>query len=57
MTKGTSAKSLHKVVYKPDSQSTEEYIIIVNPEEVSILLPIYGFNGIKLIDGSVNRSV
>ena len=28
-------KSLTKVVYKPDSQSTDEYIVIVNPEEVS----------------------
>ncbi|KAJ7572554.1 ribosome maturation protein [Mycena floridula] len=26
-------KSLTKVIYKPDSQSTEEYTIIVNPEE------------------------
>jgi hypothetical protein len=23
-----------KIVYKPDSQSTEEYIGIINPEEV-----------------------
>lgn len=28
------APSLTKVIYKPDSQSTDEYIIIVNPEEV-----------------------
>ena len=28
-------KSLTKVIYKPDSQSTDEYIVIVNPEEVS----------------------
>ncbi|KAG8897365.1 hypothetical protein FRB99_008205 [Tulasnella sp. 403] len=26
-------KPVHKVVYKPDSQSTDEYIAIVNPEE------------------------
>ncbi|KII95036.1 hypothetical protein PLICRDRAFT_86454 [Plicaturopsis crispa FD-325 SS-3] len=26
-------KSLTKVVYKPDSQSTDEFIAIVNPEE------------------------
>jgi hypothetical protein len=27
-------KSLTKVIYKPDSQSTEEYIAIVDPVEV-----------------------
>jgi len=26
-------KALSKVVYKPDSQSTDEYALIVNPEE------------------------
>lgn len=26
--------TLTKVVYKPDTQSTEEYTVIVNPEEV-----------------------
>ncbi|EIN10510.1 DUF1960-domain-containing protein [Punctularia strigosozonata HHB-11173 SS5] len=26
-------KSLSKVIYKPDSQSTDEYHVIVNPEE------------------------
>ncbi|KAI0960400.1 hypothetical protein AcW1_004923 [Taiwanofungus camphoratus] len=26
-------KSLSKVVYKPDTQSTDEYIVIVNPQE------------------------
>jgi hypothetical protein len=26
--------SLTKIVYKPDSQSTEEYIAVINPEEV-----------------------
>jgi len=26
-------KSVHKVIYKPSSQSTEEYIVIVDPEE------------------------
>ncbi|EDR12758.1 uncharacterized protein LACBIDRAFT_292781 [Laccaria bicolor S238N-H82] len=26
-------KSLTKVIYKPDSQSTDEFIVIVNPEE------------------------
>ena len=29
-------KSLTKVIYKPDSQSTDEYIAIINPEQVSI---------------------
>lgn len=28
------ARELTKVVYKPDSQKSEEYIIIVNPTEV-----------------------
>lgn len=27
-------KSVTKVVYKPDTQSTEEFMIIVNPVEV-----------------------
>ena len=27
------APTLSKVIYKPDSQSTEEYTVIVNPEE------------------------
>jgi hypothetical protein len=27
-------KTITKVVYKPDTQSTDEYIIIVDPEEV-----------------------
>lgn len=31
-------KALTKVVYKPDSQSTDEFIAIVNPEEVRIQL-------------------
>ncbi|KAF9651076.1 DUF1960-domain-containing protein [Thelephora ganbajun] len=26
-------KAITKVIYKPDSQSTDEYLIIVNPEE------------------------
>jgi hypothetical protein len=26
-----------KVIYKPDSQSTDEYTVIVNTEEVSLL--------------------
>lgn len=29
-------KSVTKVVYKPDTQSTDEYIIIVNPLEVFV---------------------
>jgi hypothetical protein len=29
---------LHKVVYKPDSQSTDEYIVIVNKDEVRYFL-------------------
>ena len=32
------AKGLTKVVYKPDSQSTDEYIAIVNPEQVCQVL-------------------
>jgi hypothetical protein len=28
-------KQLTKVIYKPDSQSTEEFIVIVNGPEVS----------------------
>lgn len=28
---------LHKVIYKPDTQSTEEYMIIVSPDDVSQL--------------------
>ena len=28
-------KSTTKLIYKPDSQSTDEYIMFVNPEEVS----------------------
>lgn len=27
-------KNVTKVVYKPDTQSTDEYIIVVNPTEV-----------------------
>lgn len=27
-------KAIAKVVYKPDSQSTDEYTVIVEPEEV-----------------------
>lgn len=34
-TQSTMVKSLTKVIYKPDSQSTDEFIAIVNPEEVS----------------------
>jgi hypothetical protein len=26
-------KTFHKVVYKPDSQSTDEFMVIVNAEE------------------------
>lgn len=29
-------KSVTKVVYKPDTQSTDEYMIIVNPVEVTL---------------------
>lgn len=28
--------SLTKVIYKPDSQSTDEFIIIVNPQVVGV---------------------
>ena len=27
-------KAITKIVYKPDTQSSDEYLIIVNPEEV-----------------------
>jgi len=27
-------KAITKVIYKPDTQSSDEYFIIVNPEEV-----------------------
>lgn len=30
----SSKKSMLKVVYKPDTMSTEEFILIVDPEEV-----------------------
>jgi hypothetical protein len=30
------APSVHKVIYKPDSQSTDEYIVIVDKTEVII---------------------
>jgi hypothetical protein len=30
------AKTLSKVIYKPDSQSTDEFIVIVNSEEVCV---------------------
>lgn len=31
---------LTKIIYKPDTQSTDEYTIIVNPEEVRVASPI-----------------
>ena len=27
-------KAITKIIYKPDTQSSDEYLIIVNPEEV-----------------------
>lgn len=33
----SSPKSLTKVCYKPSTQSGDEFIVIVNPEEVSVL--------------------
>ena len=37
-------KAITKVVYKPDTQSSDEYIIIVNPEEVRHTLQITRFD-------------
>lgn len=37
------AKSITRVVYKPDPQSTDEYIIIVDPEEVRHSFQLTGF--------------
>ena len=31
---------LTKIIYKPDTQSTDEYTIIVNPEAVCVAPPI-----------------
>jgi len=33
---GSNPNSQTRVIYKPDSQSTEEFMVIVNPEEVSV---------------------
>ena len=33
-------KALTKIIYKPDTQSSDEYLIIVNPEEVRHTLQI-----------------
>ena len=33
-------KAITKIVYKPDTQSSDEYLIIVNPEEVRHALQI-----------------
>lgn len=32
---------LAKVIYKPNTESTDEYIVIANPEEVRIHLATY----------------
>ena len=37
-------KAITKIVYKPDTQSSDEYLVIVNPEEVRHPLQITGFN-------------
>ena len=34
-------KELTKVVYKPDTQSTDEYIMIVNQPEVKVILSLF----------------
>ncbi|RDB20061.1 hypothetical protein Hypma_012804 [Hypsizygus marmoreus] len=34
-------KSVTKVIYKPDSTSTHEYTVIVNPEENGTLLTLF----------------
>ncbi|KAF9266347.1 DUF1960-domain-containing protein [Marasmius fiardii PR-910] len=36
-------RTLTKVIYKPDTQSTEEYTIIVNPEEVRPPRQLFSF--------------
>jgi hypothetical protein len=33
----TTSHQTTRVVYKPDTQSTEEYVAIINPEEVRAL--------------------
>lgn len=37
-------KAITKLVYKPDTQSSDEYLIIVNPEEVRHPFRITRFN-------------
>jgi len=37
-------KAITKIIYKPDTQSSDEYQIIVNPEEVRHALRITRFN-------------
>lgn len=37
-------KAITKIIYKPDSQSSDEYLIIVNPEEVRHTLQITRLN-------------
>jgi hypothetical protein len=48
----SSGKSMLKVVYKPDTMSTEEFILIVDPEEVCGLqrLP-----NVTSLDNSLNN--
>ena len=40
----TMGKAITKIVYKPDTQSSDEYLIIVNPEEVRQTPEITRFN-------------
>lgn len=35
-----------KVVYKPDTQTTDEYIVIVNPETVRLIFAVRSFTDI-----------
>jgi len=37
-------KNITKIIYKPDTQSTDEFIIIVNPDEVCHTLRFTGAN-------------
>lgn len=37
-------KAITRVIYKPDTQSSDEYIIIVNPDEVCHALEITRFD-------------
>lgn len=40
-TKTNKSEGLTKVIYKPDSQSTDEYTLIVDYPEVIIIIDVY----------------